>query len=455
MLDGLHQGTSRTSAQITSANIIRALGGGFALVILLLLAAGYVGIRSIESIRGSVASLVQEQSVTARLIEEIQDEQAALSAVFYKLAGDPATVDRKAILSDLDQADQRIDRTIAEVAGTSDEPQWRELQRSSQAFADEARRLLGQEDATTFLSLDLFHRHDQVISIVAKLVAAANRTEMDTQTQIRSRSDELLIRTSILLGSCLLLALFGAVLTVRTITRLFAQMESQATELSRVSWRMVQTQESAARRFSHELHDEMGQCLAALKANLAVLTPGNPSDANRLSDSVELVDEAIRNVRELSQLLRPTILDDFGLDASLRSLSERFQQRMGIPVNYESNFKGRLPEQTETHLYRIAQEALTNVARHAKAGHIGIRLQDSGQRLVLTIRDDGRGLAPAAEGRHEGLGLTGMEARARSAGGRMRLQSSDGTGVLIEIEIPLQQQEGEVEREKDPHFVGG
>src|SRR5690348_12094864 len=102
--------SSMSSEEITGTTILRVTGGGFALVILLLLAAAYASIRNIQSIRQSVASLEEQRTLTSRLIEEIQGEQAALSAVFYKLSRDPATVDRDAILSDLDGADQQLER---------------------------------------------------------------------------------------------------------------------------------------------------------------------------------------------------------------------------------------------------------------------------------------------------------------------------------------------------------
>jgi signal transduction histidine kinase len=425
-----------SSEQITGTTILKVTGGGFALVILLLLAAAYASIRSIESIRQSVASLEEQRTLTSRLIEEIQGEQAALSAVFYKLSRDPATADRDAILSDLDGADQQLERLSTDLADKTSESEWHELQTASRAFTSEARRLLGLEDANTFLSLALFHRHDQVISIVARLIASANHAELEAQTQIRQRSDELLLRSSILVGTCLLLALIFSVLTVRITTNLFHRMQTQANELSRVSWHMLQTQETVARRFSHELHDELGQSLAALKANLAAMTPGDPSDGNRLSDSQQVVDEAIRNVRELSQLLRPTILDDFGLDASLRWLAERFTQRTGITVHYDSDFNARLSDQTETHVYRIAQEALTNIARHSGADEVWMNLSAIGPEILFHIRDNGKGI-DATENEHaSGLGLVGIEARARSAGGRMTMESGAGAGVQIEVRIP-------------------
>jgi len=195
---------------------------------------------------------------------------------------------------------------------------------------------------------------------------------------------------------------------------------------------MLEDQEAAARRFSHELHDELGQSLTALKANLAAID-GNSA---RVADCVHLVDEAIGNVREMSQLLRPTILDDFGLAAGLRWLCEGFGQRTGIDVTCEVPFAGRLPDGAETHLFRIAQEALTNVARHASAKHVRLRLEQADGLVSLRISDDGRGLSGSPDN-PRGLGLIGMRARARSAGGDMEIRSRPGEGVLIEVRVPV------------------
>lgn len=170
-----------------------------------------------------------------------------------------------------------------------------------------------------------------------------------------------------------------------------------------------------------------------------------------MNDCVTLVDGAIQNVRELSQLLHPTILDDFGLDAGLRWLAEGFTQRTGIEVEYQSNFSGRLPDETEMHLFRIGQEALTNVARHSGATRVRIELRGQPDVTRLSIRDNGRGLPPGKPAVQQGLGLIGMRARARSAGGELTFRSSDGAGLLIEIEIPVRKATHE---EKDSNPVG-
>lgn len=420
---------------VTHGNILRVLLAGFALVILLLLAAGYFSVRSIRSIRENAATVVDEQAETSRLIEEVRREQRALNAVLYDLARGPESVDRDEILSQLRATSENVQHILEETEGTPEERLGRELRQATEAFTAEATRLLAQEAPTTLLSRDLIRRHQQVLQIVTRLMASSHEKAQAAQQMIDQQSQQLFTRSFTLLGACLLLAAAFATLTLRMAAGLLRRLEWQASELSRVSWYLMEHQETTARRFSHELHDELGQSLTAVKANLVSLaTQGVGSPA--LDDCLRLVDEALRNVRELSHLLRPIILDDFGLDAGLRWLAERFAQRTGIEVEYCSTLRERLSDETETHLFRIAQEALTNVARHAGATKVKMELAVQGGHVCLTIEDNGRGL-PETTAAEAGMGMTGMRARARSAGGELRVTSSPGAGVQIEARVPL------------------
>jgi len=421
--------------QITHQNIFRVLIGGFSLVIVFLVAAAIVGIRNIESIRQNAASLLREQSVTNRLIGELHSRQTSLSEVFSVLARDPDSVDYDHIMSQLDEADRDIDRIAAEGAQTPEYRLWSRLKETSAQFSHEARRLLTTEDVETYASNDLFRDHEDFISVVARLIEAEYQKASAAQTQIDKRSSRLFIASLLFGATSIVLALVFAAVTVRMVSQLIRGMEWQTAELARVSWHMLEDQEATARRFSHELHDELGQSLTAVKANLTALDSGGQVNRPRLEDCLRLVDEAIGNVRQMSQLLRPTILDDFGLEAGLRWLCEGFGTRTGIDVRLTSNYSGRMSDETETHLFRIAQEALTNVARHSGAAHVEMNLASKGDEIGLTIQDDGRGMPAAPAGR--GMGLTGMRARARSAGGDLALRSKAGEGVVIEVRVPV------------------
>jgi signal transduction histidine kinase len=442
--------------EITHQNIVRVLIAGFSLVILLLLAAAVVGVRNIQSIQENAASLLREQAVTNGLIDELHSQQTTLSEVFSVLARDPDSVDYDHIMAQLDQADHEIDRISTEGGKTPEQALWTRLKQSSMDFSHEARRLLTTDNIETYASVDLFRDHAAFVSVVARLIEAEYRKAGTAQTEIDQRSGRLLYDSFLFASASLLLALVFAVVTVRMVVQLIHRMEWQTAELGRVSFHMLEDQEATARRFSHELHDELGQSLSAMKANLASIEEHGQVNRARLDDCLHLVDESIGNVRQMSQLLRPTILDDFGLEAGLRWLAEGFAARTGIEVRMESTFSGRLADETETHLFRIAQEALTNVARHAAARQVIMKLEPVGDEIRLTIADNGRGLTDGRSGGHpnggargvpngHGMGMIGMRARARSAGGDLTVHSpadparapGGSPGVLIEVRVPL------------------
>jgi signal transduction histidine kinase len=421
------------SDPVTYRKILRVLVIGFSAVIVLLIAAGSIGLKSAQLIQENSAEIVHNGLVTTRLIDELQREQDTLNAAFYKLSRGPELSERERLLAQLDAADQAVERIVAEASGTPQAELWRELSAAVQGFSTEARRLLVRKNVPTYTSRDLLRRHEEVTAMVAKMIANNYSRTRTAQSRMDQRSAQLLKESLGLLGGCLLLALVCAVFTVRITTQLFQRMQQQASDLARVTWHMLESQETAARRFSHELHDELGQSLAAIKANVTALDSAAPPDPGRLEDCRRLIDEAIQNVRELSHLLRPTILDDFGLDAGIRWLAERFGQRTGIEVDYKSSFNGRLPDETETHLFRIVQEALTNIARHSGATRVAIALDRKGSRVHLTVKDNGHGFNG---NRSDGLGLVGMRARAQSIGGELTIDSSDG--VAIGLWAPLE-----------------
>jgi signal transduction histidine kinase len=421
------------SDPVTYRKILRVLVIGFSAVIALLIAAGFIGLKSAQLIRENSAEIVHNGLITTRLIDELQREQDTLNAAFYKLARGTELSERERLLSQLDDADQAVERIVSEAAGTPQAELWGQLSTAVKSFSSEARRLLVRKNVPTYTSRDLLRHHEEVTAIVGKMIANNYTRTLAAQSRMDQRSAQLVKESLGLLSGCLVLALVCAIFTVRITTQLFRRMEQQSSDLARVTWHMLESQETAARRFSHELHDELGQSLAAIKANLTALDSSAPPDPARLEDCRGLVDEAIQNVRELSHLLRPTILDDFGLDAGIRWLAERFGQRTGIEVDYQSSYHERLADETETHLFRIVQEALTNVARHSGATRVDIELARNGDRVHLRVKDNGHGFNGNGS---SGLGLVGMRARAESVGGELQIKSSDG--VEVDLWAPLQ-----------------
>jgi signal transduction histidine kinase len=447
-----------TQGEITQGSITRVLVIGFSLVIVLLVFGGSIAIHNIISIQVNAAKLVAEQRVTRHLIENLQDEQQTLSAVFYTLTGDPDTADADKISKRLSQVDENLRQMEKEGEPTpTQRALFGDLLQASHAFGAEVHRLLGGNPATPGGTRDLFRKHEQVIAAISKLVGQGLQRVAEAEGEIGRRADKFNRESLTLLCASLGLALVCSIFTVRMTRELFRKMTWQESELTRVSWHMLADQESIARRFSHELHDELGQTLAAVKSNLAAVARslGNtsPDRTLRLEDSTRLVDDAIRNVRQLSQLLRPTILDDFGLDAGLGWLCEGFMQRTSIDVDYKSNLHSRLPEDTETHLFRIAQEALTNVARHSGATKVKMALRASDEDIRLTVVDNGKGIEDLGAGT-QSIGMTGMRARARAVGGVFRVTRPEEGGLRLEARIPLPEQVLGVKHEPHPNFVG-
>jgi signal transduction histidine kinase len=147
----------------------------------------------------------------------------------------------------------------------------------------------------------------------------------------------------------------------------------------------------------------------------------------------------------MSQLLRPTMLDDFGLDAALRALTDSFAQRTGIALSYQSSLEGqRLGDQVETNLFRIAQESLTNIARHAQANNVQVELARRDDHVTLSIRDNGKGMETGRRKSKKdnlssgGLGIAGMETRTQACGGGLSIESAPGEGMKVVVTCPIE-----------------
>ena len=419
--------------------MLRVLALGFLLVMVLLGTAGLIAVRQSQGIRRGVEQMARDQFLIARLRQDVQSEENTMTGVLHQFAQfELKRADLAKLLQELDESDRQISRLGPEVRSLADAELWADLDRGVKAFTQESHRLLESHEPVQRDKLEtLFLHHGRVVELVNKLIKSSSEHLTKTEHKLEQQSQDLSNDSTLLMGSSAILAAISAILTIAFARKSIQRIRWQSEELSRVSWHMLQTQEQAARRFSHELHDELGQSLAAVRSNL---TKGSTHDLPSLrADCLHLVDESIANVRELSHLLRPVILDDFGLDAGLRWLAEKFGQRTRLKVDYDSDFTGRLADETETHLFRIAQEAFTNIARHSEATEVKVRLAHSDQNIVLTIEDNGKGL-PSHTGEiiySPSLGMVGMRARARQSGGELTASSVVPQGLRIEVVIPL------------------
>jgi two-component system, NarL family, sensor histidine kinase DevS len=204
--------------------------------------------------------------------------------------------------------------------------------------------------------------------------------------------------------------------------------------------RVVEAQELERRRLARELHDETGQASTSILLGLKGLEERTGDEASRAAaeELRELVVSTLQDVRRLAVELRPTALDDFGLVAALERLADSFAEQTGISVDFETALANeRLPAEVETALYRIVQESLTNVVKHARARRVSILLARRAGVVKAVVEDDGRGFDPT-ELRDDGFGLVGMRERLALLGGRLEVESRPESGTTIAAEVPTQ-----------------
>jgi signal transduction histidine kinase len=215
---------------------------------------------------------------------------------------------------------------------------------------------------------------------------------------------------------------------------------------------VIRAQEDERKRISRELHDDTAQILFAQILRLTALKNSGDQSVQEIAATLEdMTVEALEGVRRLALELRPPALDDLGLDAALGELAQRFGEQLGIAIDYQARGpKERLPASIELILYRVAQEALTNIAKHARATCVTVDLDRSDRDVSISVRDDGRGFdlqsATARDDQGLGLGLFGMAERVELVGGAFRIWTQRGAGCEVYAYIPLRHQPKQPDR---------
>ncbi|MGL6111935.1 MAG: PAS domain-containing sensor histidine kinase [Rubrivivax sp.] len=217
-------------------------------------------------------------------------------------------------------------------------------------------------------------------------------------------------------------------------------LERSRRELRQLSASMVNAREDERRRIARELHDELGQRLTALKMELSSLDTHSPSKARegRIAAMLEMVDETVASVRRIATELRPLMLDDLGLNAAIEWLAHGWAARMGIKVKLQLGRNDPdIDDAATIALYRMVQEALTNIARHALASEVRVQVRQSGGVLTLTVQDNGTGFGEASMYREGSHGLMGIRERAYMLGGSLEIGNARGGGGRVTVRLPL------------------
>jgi signal transduction histidine kinase len=300
---------------------------------------------------------------------------------------------------------------------------------------------------------------------IANRIAAINEQQLNAG----NASDAALLssfqtRLALTLLVTVVLGAAMATFSTRKILKLEARAHSQykdvadaRRQLENLSARLVQAQESERRSLARELHDEVGQALSAVLVELRNLSSGirmqsEEQLARHLETIKGLVENTVRTVRNMSLLLRPSMLDDLGLVPALRWQAREVSRQTAMDVAVTTDLASDdFPDEYKTCIYRVVQEALHNCSRHSNATAVRIQVVQQADGLSLSIRDNGRGF----DVRHsKGLGLLGIEERVAHLGGKCEIHSEPGSGTVLAIELPIAQQSVEAS-ERDSHPVSG
>lgn len=431
---------------------------GFGGLLLLLALTGLVALSVLRNIEHRNEAIREEYVNRSRILEQLRTD-IYLSGTYVRdllLEPDPAMADahRKELyaaqshvqsrLSEYQMAVRPEEQEAFERFGREVSAYFLSLQPALQWDAA-ARRRLGYQfmkDSLLPRRLIVVRLADQIGQLNQKQMQTGSRQVAELFTEFRKSLIVLLIFT-VAVGASLASGSIYRILRLERLSALRLEEMMQARSALRdLSTRLVQLQESERRALSRELHDEVGQSLSAVllgigNAAAAIPDEGGANARIQLNELRRLTERTVAEVRDMSLLLRPSMLDDLGLIPALEWQAREVSRTSNISVQVKADrISECLTEDQRTCIYRVTQEALRNVVRHARAKHVQVNLSQDDHLLQLTIQDDGRGFVPV---RQRGVGLIGMEERVTHLAGSFHLDSQPGRGTTITIELPSEQ----------------
>ena len=456
---GLYTRSQRFSAGPAhdAGRIRAALRAGFAVVFALWLLWGYQLVRNLQQIERNVADVHNSYVRGEQTLSKIRTNVLLGSIYLRDALIDGAAVRRDAYREELTRLRTEAERSLAayvrDVASEDERAHWTRLHAElgdywasrDIAVSDHAITSAG---AAALLRSRVVPKRETVLQILdqlSALQAAANqRHQIDLDLLYRQVRGRLLWMGA----GTLIVALFVAVMASRHVNHLQSEIERQRRseqhnreDLERLSARLVDVQEQERRTLARELHDEVGQALTAVKMDIGIALRGEQLDKRTrgaLEEARDLSDNTLRSVRDMSQLLHPSALDDFGLPATLTTYLRNFAHRTGIRAQLAETMGTRLAAAIELCVYRIVQEALNNVAQHSGASACTVSLSTGANLLRLVVEDNGRGPGNGRFGHGRGLGLIGMRERAQALGGTFAITTREGGGTVLAVTLPLQ-----------------
>lgn len=300
-----------------------------------------------------------------------------------------------------------------------------------------------------FVQQEVVPRRDAAGRLLREIERANNVSLADSELEFRQMRTAATERLLVVLGACLLCGAAVAWFSTRHLEHLekeaarrFSEVSEAKRELERLSARLMEVQEEERMRLSRELHDEIVQNLAVLKMDIAqaqtAVAAHDPRSAEMLSRARTLAESTVQTVRNISLLLRPSLLDDLGLVPALQWQTEEFTRRTGIPCEFSESIpeEEEFGESVKTCVYRVTQEALRNCEKHAGATRVSVAVDRAGENLVVRIEDNGIGFPPAGCHSPTQLGLLGMRERATALGGTVTLTNLPQGGACVRLTVP-------------------
>ena len=428
---------------------------GFGGLLLLLAFTGFNALSVLNRIQTRNENIRQDYVNRDRILQQLRSD-IYLSGTYVRdllLEPDPALADmhRSELTADRSRIESMIDAYRQVLRGEEKIPfqrfsgelvsyfdslrpalQWDSNQRRQYGYSFMKDSLLPRRTTVVGLADQISHLNEEQMETGSKRVAALFSTFR--------RDLVILLIITLVLGFLLASASIHRLLRLERLSAVRFDDALQARSALRdLSARLVEVQETERRALSRELHDEVGQALSALLLALgnvaAMISPDeNPEARNQLLDTRRVAEKTVAVVRDMSLLLRPSMLDDLGLIPAVEWQAREVSRtsNLGVTVQAES-VPEDLPDEQRTCIYRIVQEALRNVTRHAKAKHVHIQLNQKDDTLRLTIQDDGQGFIPERE---KGIGLLGMQERVKRLDGSFRVDSRPAHGTIIHVELP-------------------
>jgi signal transduction histidine kinase len=340
-------------------------------------------------------------------------------------------------------------------AGDEKRRQLREVLDDFWMTADEAFTLADQDHEATahyLIRSQLESKREVISEIVSRLLTLNDQAQVEAGERVSLVYGKVKKDILLLIGLLFLVALGTGLYTLQANRKTFERLhhlaeklQAQSQQLSNLSWKLIEVQEETLKRVSRDLHDEFGQILTAIGMMLSHAEQKGLEKDSLFVQEVQkvrkIVAETLENVRHSSQIFRPAMLDDFGLEQALEWFVQQFSKQTGIQVHFERDLaEGFFPREDAIHIYRILQEALNNVARHSKAQEAWVVLREKDGELSLQIRDNGKGFEMAGEVERapgNGIGLMGMRERAQHLNGAFAIHSAPGRGTVVSICIPV------------------